>query len=136
MLVIYRKITQEEEDRIKPIIDKVVHLKPWWAKMLTITVDGTIPSDASMTCVTDKPYGRIRININDGIIDSWTDDELFDDFMHEISHSYNDEIRNIIDNILPKYVSGEHLEYVKDQFTRAIELDTESLAVLFRSNKI
>jgi len=132
MKIIYRKITQEEQDRIKLIIDRVVDKSPSWVNMLTISVNGCIPADASMTCVTDKPYGRMTFNLNDGIIDSWTDEELFNDFMHEMAHGFNDEIRNIVDNILPKYVSEDHLEYVKDQCVRAIETDTESLAVQFR----
>jgi hypothetical protein len=131
MKITYRKITKSQEDRLEPLVARVSRFAPWWCKAITLTVD-VMSENTTMSCVTEKPYGFIIIAINEGVIDTYTDDELFDDLLHEISHGYNDEVRLLVDDILPEYIPDEHMAPLRNLFVRAVELDTEALSVTLR----
>lgn len=131
--VTFRKIDKEQEARLSKLVPKLLPLLPWWAKSLTIAIGGRdMPQGASMECITDRPYQRVRILINEGVIDCFTDQELLDDLDHEIAHCYNGETRDVIDNVLPLYVEEKDLDNLHRIFVRAVEFDNETLACQFR----
>lgn len=134
MNVVFRNMTQLQRERLMPVVQKVANRCPWWVRNLRIVNYSELGTDnASMSCTTEQPYQSMYIYIAPGIFDSWTDEELFNDMMHEVAHGFNDGVRHVVDNVLDKFIKDEdQLEIVKALFVRAIEFDTETLAVLFR----
>ena len=132
MKINFYNISGSNEKRLKPLAKKASKFAPWWCRAIHITLDQTMSPQLSMAIATSKEYRWMTIDIGQGVIDSASDDDLLDMFIHEICHGYNDEVRSIITEVLPELLDEAGEKVVNLLFTRAIEAQTEDMSVMFK----